>query len=166
MMSVLSKVDGLEIVEVVGNWDTGTSQKVVSDALATHGQFDAVVSQHGSLGTINALQAARHPIVPMGVDGENGVRMAMAQLGIPGVSAAQAPAMSAIALEAAVALLEGNELPQTVFLPIPRATSDQLVAGDTYFPDLPKSFNTGTGFPDCFTPFTPQELLGQSPDNN
>ncbi|MBU2960549.1 ABC transporter substrate-binding protein [Citreicella sp. C3M06] len=165
MMSVLEKVEGLEIVEVVGNWDTGTSQKVVSDALATHGQFDAVVSQHGSLGTINALQAAGHPIVPMGVDGENGVRMAMADLGIPGVSAAQAPAMSAIALEAAVALLEGNELPQTVFLPIPRATSDELVAGETYFPDLPKSFNTGTGFPDCFAPFTPQELLGQSPDN-
>ncbi|MDO6588231.1 sugar ABC transporter substrate-binding protein [Salipiger sp. 1_MG-2023] len=165
MMSVLEKVEGLEIVEVVGNWDTGTSQKVVSDALATHGEFDAVVSQHGSLGTINALQAAGHPIVPMGVDGENGVRMAMADLGIPGVSAAQAPAMSAIALEAAVALLEGNELPQTVFLPIPRATSDELVAGETYFPDLPKSFNTGTGFPDCFAPFTPQELLGQSPDN-
>ena len=67
MMSVLETVEGLEIVEVVGNWDTGTSQKVVADALATHGQFDAVVSQHGSAGTINAMQAAGHPIFPIGV---------------------------------------------------------------------------------------------------
>ncbi|MEL6208053.1 MAG: sugar ABC transporter substrate-binding protein [Pseudomonadota bacterium] len=165
MMSVLENVDGLEIVEVVGNWDTGTSQKVVADALATHGEFDAVVSQHGSAGTINAMQAAGHPVVPMGVDGENGVRMLMSELDIPGVSASQAPAMSAVALEAAVALLEGNELPQTIFLPIPQVAAEALEAGVNYFPDLPKSFNTGTGFTECFEPFSPEELLGQSPDN-
>jgi ribose transport system substrate-binding protein len=164
MMSVFENVDGLEIVEVVGNWDTGTSQKVVADALATHGQFDAVVS-HGAAGTINAMQAAGHPIVPMGVDGENGVRILMDELDIPGISAAQAPAMSSIALEAAVALLQGNALPQTVFLPIPQVMADDLEAGVNYFPDLPKSFNTGTGFPDCFAPFTPEELLGQSADD-
>ncbi|MFS4579990.1 sugar ABC transporter substrate-binding protein [Phaeobacter sp. C3_T13_0] len=165
MMSVLANVEGLEIIEVVGNWDTGTSQKVVADALATHGQFDAVVSQHGSAGTINAMQAAGHPIVPMGVDGENGVRILMDELDIPGISAAQAPAMSSIALEAAVALLQGNELPQTVFLPIPQVMADDLQPSVNYFPDLPKSFNTGTGFPDCFAPFTPEELLGQSADD-
>lgn len=165
MMSVLEQVEGLEIVEVVGNWDTGTSQKVVADALATHGEFDGVVSQHGSAGSINAMQAAGHPIVPMGVDGENGVRMLMSELDIPGISASQAPAMSAVALEAAVALLEGNELPQTIFLPIPQVQSAELEAGVNYFPELPKSFNTGTGYVECFAPFTPEELLGQSPDN-
>lgn len=165
MMSVLEKVEGLEIVQVVGNWDTGTSQKVVSDALATHGQFDGVVSQHGAAGTINAMQAAGHPIVPMGVDGENGVRMLMDELDIPGISASQAPAMSAVALEAAVALLEGHALPQTVYLPIPQVKAEDLEPGVNYFPDLPKSFNTGTGFPDCFAPFTPDELLGQTADN-
>jgi ABC-type sugar transport system substrate-binding protein len=30
-----------EIVEVVGNWDDGTAQKVTADAIAVHGQFDA-----------------------------------------------------------------------------------------------------------------------------
>lgn len=165
MLSVLENVDGLEIVEVVGNWDTGTSQKVVADALATHGQFDAVLSQHGSAGTINAMQAAGHPIVPMGVDGENGVRILMDELDIPGISAAQAPSMSSIALEAAVSLLQGHSLPQTVFLPIPSVTAADLEPGVNYFPDLPKSFNTGTGFPDCFAPFTPEELLGQSADD-
>ncbi len=166
MMSVLEPIEGLEIVEVVGNWDTGTSQKVVADALATHGQFDAVVSQHGGAGTINAMLAADHPIVPMGLDGENGVRMLIDEHTIPGVSASQAPAMSAVALDAAVALLQGNALPQTIFLPIPQVSSEALEAGVNFFPDLPKSFNTGTGFTECFTPFTPEELLGQSADDS
>ncbi len=166
MMSVLDQVEGLEIVQVTGNWDTGTSQKVVADALATHGQFDGVVSQHGGAGTINAMLAADHPIVPMGLDAENGVRMLIDEHDIPGISAAQAPAMSAIALEAAVELLAGNALPQTVFLPIPQVANADIEAGVHYFPELPKSFNTGTGFPDCFAPFTPEELLGQSPDNS
>ena len=166
MMSVLEGVDGLEIVEVVGNWDTGTSQKVVADALATHGVFDGVVSQHGTAGTINAMLAADHPIVPIGADGENGVRMLMDEHDIPGISASQAPAMSAVALEAAVALLQGNSLPQTIYLPIPRVDAADLEAGVNYFPELPKSFNTGTGYAECFAPFTPEELLGQSSDDS
>ena len=166
MMGVLESVAGVEIVEVVGNWDTGTSQKVVADALATHGEFDAVVSQHGGAGTINAMMAANHPIVPMGLDAENGVRMLIDEHKIPGVSASQAPAMSAVALEAIVALLQGNELPQTIFLPIPQVKSEDIAAGENYFPDLPKSFNTGTGYADCFAPFTPDELLGQSADDS
>ncbi|WP_421853619.1 substrate-binding domain-containing protein [Oricola sp.] len=166
VQDIFGKIDGAEIVEVVGNWDTGTSQKVVADALATHGEFDGVVSQHGTAGTINALLAADHPIIPIGGDGENGVRMLMAEHGIPGVSAVYAPAMSAVALEAAVALLEGHELPQSIHLPIPNDTTENFVDGKTMFSDLPKTFNLGTGYPDCFPVFTPEELLGQSPDNN
>ena len=162
MLSVLEKVKGLEIVEVVGNWDTATSRKAVAKALATHGQFDAVLSQLGASGTINAMQAVNHPIVPMGVGGENGVRMLMSSLKIPGVSASQAPAMSAIALEAAVELLAGNELPQNIFLPIPSVKTENLQDGVNFFSELPKSFNTGTGYKECFVPFTPKELLGQS----
>lgn len=157
---------GTEIVTVVGNWDTGTSQKVVADALATHGEFDGVISQHGTAGSINALLAAGHPIVPVGGDGENGVRMLMAEHGIPGVSVVYAPAMSAVALEAAVALLEGHELPQSIHLPIPTATTAEFKDGETMFSELPKSFNLGTGYPECFPVFTPEELMGQSPDNS
>ncbi len=161
MLSILEQYEELEIIEVVGNWDTGTSQKVVADALSIHGKFDGVVSQHGSAGTINALLDANHPIVPMGVDGENGVRMLMAKHKIPGISASQAPAMSAVALEAAVALLKGKTLPQTIFLPIPHVKSEDLEDGVNYFSELPKSFNTGTGYADCFKVFTPEELLSQ-----
>lgn len=166
MMSVLDQYEGLEIVRVTGNWDTGTSQKVVADALATHGQFDAVLSQLGGAGTIRAMQAVNHPIVPMGMGAENGTRMLMKDLGIPGVSAAQAPAMAAVALEAAVALLQGHELPQTLALPIPHVFAKDLKDGVNVFPDLPQSFNTGTGYSECFKPFTPEELLGQDPNDS
>jgi ribose transport system substrate-binding protein len=48
-----------EMVSVVGNWDDGTAQKVVADAIAVHGQFDAVVGQGGSTGVVQALLGCR-----------------------------------------------------------------------------------------------------------
>ncbi len=36
---VMEKHKGVQIVEVVGNWDDGTSQKVAADAIAVHGQL-------------------------------------------------------------------------------------------------------------------------------
>ena len=60
------------ITEVVGNWDTGTSQKVTADALAVHGHFDGVFTQGGSDGTVQAMMDAKHPFVPMAGEGENG----------------------------------------------------------------------------------------------
>ena len=65
--------------------------------------------------------------------------------------------MSAIALEATVALLEGNVLPQKVFLPIPHKPNTEC--GKDLFSDLPKNFYTTTGYPQCFPVFTPQEIL-------
>lgn len=157
--------DGVEIVTVVGNWDTGTVQKVVADALATHGQFDAVISQHGTQGAINAFKDAGHPMVPMGVDGENGTRRLAMDNGVPFMSATQAPAMSAVAMQGAIALLQGNELPVLVSLPINHVSSEEAKEGTHYFPDLPASFNTGTGYSACFEPLTPEELAKQTSDN-
>lgn len=156
---------GAEVIEVVGNWDTGTVQKVVADALATHGQFDGVVCQHGCAGAINAMLDAGHPVVPLGGDAENGVRILMAKHSIPGVSAAQAPAMSVIAMMATIAQLQGHELPQLIHLPIPHVFSKDLKDGVNYFTNLPASFNTGTGYEQCGVALTPDELLAQSPDN-
>ena len=63
-----------EIVEVVGNWDDGTAQKVTADAIAVHGKFDGVFTQGGSTGTVQALIDAKHPFVPMAGEAENGFR--------------------------------------------------------------------------------------------
>src|SRR4029453_17871880 len=54
-----------EIVEVVGNWDDGTSQKVTADAVAVHGKFDGLFTQGGSTGAVRALMDAGHPFIPV-----------------------------------------------------------------------------------------------------
>lgn len=164
MRSVLDKFKDLKVVQVVGNWDAGTVEKVTADAIATNGNFDGVMVQEGTIGALTAMANVKHPVVPIGSDAGNGARMVISQDKYPGVTAAQAPAMSAIALEATVALLEGNVLPQKVFLPIPHKPNTELVSGKDFFPDLPKNFYTTTGYPQCFPVFTPQEILGQSKD--
>lgn len=157
--------EGVEIVTVVGNWDTGTVQKVVADALAAHGKFDAVMSQHGGQGVINAFKAAGHEMVPMGLDGENGTRRMAVENKVPFISVEQHPAMSAVAMDGAVKLLQGHELPVLVALPSTGVLGADMKAGEHYFPDLPASFNTGTGYPACFKPLTPDELFKQTSDN-
>jgi ribose transport system substrate-binding protein len=165
MHSVLDKYKSLKVIQVVGNWDAGTAEKGTADAIATNGKFDGVMVQEGAIGALHAMQAAKHPVVPIGVDAGNGTRQLAAEGKYPGVTAAQAPAMAALALEATVVLLEGHVLPQKVFLPIPHKANADLVSGTDYFPDLPPNFYTTTGYPQCFPPFKPDELLGQNATN-
>lgn len=165
MRSVLDKEAGLKVVQVVGNWDAGTVQKVTADAIATNGKFDGVMVQEGSIGALNAMKNAGHPVVPFGGDAGNGARRLLSEGKFPGVTAAQAPVMSSIALEAIVSLLDGKSLPQKIFLPIPSKPNADLKEGTDFFPKLPDTFYTATGYPNCIPVFTPQELLGQTPDN-
>ena len=165
MRSVLDAQKGLKVIQVVGNWDAGTAAKVVADAIATNGHFDGVMVQEGAIGALQAMANANHPIVPIGVDAGNGTRMTAFSKKYPGVTAAQAPAMSSVALQAAVDLLEGNALPQKIFLPIPSKVNADLVEGQDFYPNLPSNFYTTTGYPQCFPVFTPDELQGQSAQN-
>jgi ribose transport system substrate-binding protein len=50
-------------------------------------------------------------------------------------------------------------------LPIPQKNNADLEEGKDFFPDLPKTFYTATGFPQCFPVFTPDELNGQNAEN-
>ena len=112
----------LEIVEIVGNWDDGTSQKAAADALAVHGQFVAAFTQGGSTGLVRAFLDAGHPMVPMAGEGENGFRKYIAQYkdkGLKGLSYGQSPGLVAISMKAALAALEGNPMPQLISVPIP-----------------------------------------------
>ena len=162
MHMVFDPIEDVEVVTVIGNWDTGTVQKVVADAIATHGQFDGMVLQHGTVGALNAMLNAGHPIVPIGGDGENGARKMMAKHNVPGASVTQAPAMSAIAMQAAIALLKGYELPSMIALPLPYVLSEDLEEGVNYFLDLPDTINLGSGFPACGTALTAQEVLAET----
>ncbi|WP_425417299.1 sugar ABC transporter substrate-binding protein [Oricola indica] len=153
-----------EMVSVVGNWDDGTTQKVVADAIAVHGQFDAVVGQGGSNGVIQALKDAGHPWVPVAGESENGYRKAIAQYsddGLKGISIGQSPGLVAIAMKAAVSALEGNVMPQLISVPLPVATYKDLEDGKNFWSDLPDNFFTVNEFPPCGVNISGPAIMAQ-----
>jgi len=157
-----------EVVEVIGNWAPGDSQKATADAIAAHGQFDGIFTQGGSNGTIQALIDADHPFVPMSGEGENLYRIQMAEFsdeGLKGMSYGQSPAQVAIALKAAIAALKGEPIPQLTSVPNPVVTYENQVAGEDYFPDLTADFFAANAFPPCGLAFTAPELMAQTGDN-
>jgi len=157
-----------EIVEVVGNWDDGTAQKVTADAIAVHGQFDAVVVQGGSTGTVRAMLDAGHSMVPISGEAENGFRKLLAQHGpegLQGISIGQSPGMVAIAVKAALSALDGSVMPQLISVPIPYAEYTQLEAGKNYWPDLTDNFFTVNEFPPCGVNITATEIMAKDAEN-
>lgn len=167
LRAVLEQHPDIEIVEVVGNWDDGTAQKVVADAIATHGTFDGFAVQAGSTGALRAILDADHPLVPIAAEAENGFRKMAADLkddGLEVVSVGYSPALGAIAIKAAVAALQGEALPQLMSVPLPVAYSDELEDGQNYWSDLDDNFFTPNEFPPCNVNFTAEEIMTQSVD--
>ncbi len=157
-----------EIVEIVGNWDDGTSQKATADALAVHGQFDAVFTQGGSTGTVRAMIDAGHPMVPVAGEAENGFRKLIAEHadeGLKGLSYGQSPGLVAISIKAALAALEGEKLPQLISVPIPVADYTTLEDGKNYWSDLTDNFFTPNEFPPCDVNITAVEIMGETPED-
>ena len=157
-----------EIVQVVGNWDDGTAQKVTADALAVHGQFDAVITQGGSTGTVQALIDAKHPFVPVGGEAENGFRKLVAKHageGLKGLSIGQSPGLVAISIKAAIAALEGNPMPQLISVPLPSVDYTQLKDGENFWTDLPDNFFTVNEFPPCGVNISGPAIMAQTEEN-
>ena len=139
---VFGKHPDIKTTEVYGNWDDGTAQKVVANALASSPKFDGVWSQGGDTGVVRAFQQAGQDIPPIAGEAENGFRKLDAQLKFPMLSIGQSPALSALSIKVALAILKGEKVPQSVSAPLPTATTDTLKAGENFFPDLPDSFFT------------------------
>jgi ribose transport system substrate-binding protein len=157
-----------EVVEVVGNWAPGDSQKATADAIAAHGHFDGIFTQGGSNGTVQALIDAGHPFVPMAGEGENLFRIQIAKYadqGLKGFSYGQSPAQVAIALKEAIAALQGNPIPQLVKIPNPTTDFTIMKAGEDYFPDLDADFFAANAFPPCGLNFTAPQLMAQTGEN-
>ena len=157
-----------DIVEVVGNWATGDSQKVTADAVAVNGHFDGVFTQGGSDGTVQALIDAKHPFIPVAGEGENAFRRQIAEHskdGLKGMSYGQSPALVAISMKAAISALKGNPMPQLISVPIPVADFTDLKAGENYYPDLNEQFFADNAFPPCGVTFTAPQIMGQSNSN-
>ena len=161
----MAKDPGIQITEVVGNWDDGTGQKAVADALAVNGGFDGVYTQGGSTGVTHALLDSRKPLIPIAGEGENGFRKLIAlhaKDGLLGESAGQSPALSAVALKAAIAVLQGQSVPQEVRVPIPAANYKDLQPGTNYFPELSDTFFAAHDFPVCDITLTAAQIGGQA----
>lgn len=165
---VLANYPDIKVVEVVGNWDTGTVQKVTADAIAVHGGFDAFICQHGCRGVTNAMESTGHAIVPVGGDAENGFAKALVAKNIPGISVSTSPGQGPVAIRAAIALLQGETFPATVNLPTPHTETKDMKPNVNYFPDERDTFETVSGYAVCGKDmvFTPAELSAQSADNN
>jgi ribose transport system substrate-binding protein len=158
-----------DIIEVVGNWDDGTAQKVVADAVAIHKKFDGMYVQGGTTGAVRALIDAKHPFIPVSGEGENGYRKLCAKHAADGLlcsSATQSPALVSIAIKAAISALKGETLPQMISVPIPYAESGTLKAGDNYYPDAADNFFVGNSFPACQVTIAEGEIMSKSETNN
>ena len=157
-----------DVVEVVGMWDDAKAQKVVADALAVHKNFAGVMISGGSTGSVQAMLDAKHPMVPIGGETENGFRKLCAAHGAEGLkclSAGSGPAQVAVAIKAAIAALEGKVIPQSVKLPLVTVEPAGLKDGDTYFAKQGNNFFVGNAFPTCGINFTAQEIMGQNQAN-
>jgi ribose transport system substrate-binding protein len=154
-----------EIVQVVGNWDDGTAQKVTADAIAVHGRFDAIAVQGGSTGVVQAMLDAKHPMVPIAGESENGFRKLIAKHagnGLKGISIGQSSGLVAIAMKAAVAALEGNPMPQLISVPLPIADYTTLKDGENFWSNLPDNFFTVNEFPPCGVNISGPAIMAQS----
>ncbi len=165
---VMEKGTHFQFVEVVGNWDDGTAQKVTADAVAVHGKFDAVFTQGGSTGTVRALMDAHHPFVPIAGEAENGYRKLIAQHakdGLKGISIGQSPGLVAISIKAAITALQGNPMPQLISVPIPSADYTQLKDGVNYWSNLSDNFFTPNEFAPCGVNITATEIMAKDEKN-
>ena len=168
LRDALQAAGNFEVVEIVGNWDTGTSQKATADALAVHGRFDGIFTQGGSDGTVRALMDAGHPFVPMAGEGENGFRKQIALYakdGLKGLSYGQSPGLVAISMKAAISALEGNPMPQMISVPIPVADYNTLEDGVNYWSDLSDKFFTPNEFPPCDVNIKAVDIMQQTAEN-
>jgi ribose transport system substrate-binding protein len=158
-----------EVVEVVGNWDDGTAQKAVADAVAVHKNFDGMFVQGGSTGAVRALIDAKHKMIPVAGEAENGFRKlcaAGAKDGLVCASLGQSPGLVAISMKAAVAALQGKVMPQMISVPIPTATHPNFKAGENFFPELTDNFFTTNDFPPCGVNLKATDIMSKDEKNN
>jgi ribose transport system substrate-binding protein len=166
---VVKAAGGFEVVSVVGNWDDGTAKKVVADAVAVHKKFEGMYVQGGSTGAVNALIDAKHPMIPVAGEAENGFRKlcaARAKDGLLCASLGQSPGLVAIAMKAAVAALQGKVMPQMISVPIPQVKHPDFKAGVNFHPELGDNFFTTTEFPPCGVNLTAKDIMSKDEKNN
>ena len=153
----------ISYVEVIGDWDPGKAQTATATALAANPDFAGVWCQGGTDGVVRAFIDAGIPIPPVAGEAENGFRKQMAEYKdqFQGLSIGQTPGLVAASMRAALSLLMGEPVPSAVSVPLPMATTDELVPGVNYYPDAPDNFFTATSIPPCGIDLTFEEVDAQ-----
>lgn len=159
---VFSRYPGIHILdEVYGNWDDGTTQRVVANALAAYPQIDGVWCQGGDTGLVRAFLQAGRRIPPIAGEAENGFRKLAAEHKFPILSIGQSPGLVAVAIRVAIDLLQGMQVPRDIKVPHPIATTETLEAGRNYFPELPDSWFAPISIETCGVTISAEEMLAQ-----
>jgi ribose transport system substrate-binding protein len=146
-MSVFKQHSEIKVIDVYGNWDVGTNQKVTSNALAAYPKIDAVWGTEGCTGIIQAFLELKRPLVPMTGESDNGFMRLVVEHKIPALVIGQPPGMSAAAIRVAINVLNGTKVPQEISLPLEEIPTDKLKAGVNYFPEQPDSLITDFSMP-------------------
>ncbi len=161
---VFDAQDGIEYIEVVGDWDPGKAQTATATALGSNSDIAGVWCQGGTNGAFQAFLDAGVPPVPFAGEAENGFRKQMLEFAdqINCLSIGQTPAMVCVSIRVALDLLKGNEVPSFVSMPLPMATTADLVPGVNVFPDAPDNFFTPIQVPGCGVDLTIEEIQAQA----
>lgn len=137
---VFDKYPNIKILgQVYAKWDQATGQQAVANLLPSFPNIDGVWSQGGAmtLGAIYAFQAANRPLVPMAGESNNGflkVWKANLSKGFDSIAPSMPPTISADALDLAVKVLGGADVPKDTLLKPPVITTETM---DQYIqPDL------------------------------
>ena len=154
---------GIEVVEVIGDWDPGKAQTATATALAANPDFVGVWCQGGTDGVVRAFIDAGVPLAPVAGEAENGFRKQMLEMAdeFQGYSIGQTPGLVAVSMRAALSLLMGEPVPLAVSVPLPEAKTEDLVPGVNVFPDAPDNFFTATSIPACGVNLTFEEVDAQ-----
>ncbi len=144
--SVFDKYPGIKVLSTINAyWDYAKAKVEVSNLLVAQPQIDGVWSQGGgmTLGTIEAFQAAKRPLVPMTSEDNNGFLKVWKQLkesksGFDSIAVAKPTWLGSEALKVTLDLLQGKKVKKNQVLPVPKITDADL---DKFVrPDLPDSF--------------------------
>jgi ribose transport system substrate-binding protein len=156
--AVWAQHPGIKVVNRIrGMWDAGVTQQNTAAVISSLPKIDGIWGQGGTNGALNVFKAAGRPLPPTAGESENGFRKYLA--GVPGypkvrgISLAQPPYLSVVALELARQVLTGEGAPRDVTIAAPVVTSDEIKAGVTVFPDV------ADGFFDGFTDTNPDPVL-------
>lgn len=138
---IFKKYPGIQVIaEVSGEADTATTQNAVSNVLPSLGQIDAIVTQGGSYGAVQAFVAAGKSI-PVVIGGNRAEfvkwwAQEKQKNGYETISLGTEPSIGAVAFWVAYHILNGDNVPNIIKLPLVAVTNETV--------DLYKDMQAGT----------------------